>query len=261
MIDRSHELPLSGQAKALGISRGSIYYLARPTSDADLALMRRIDELHLEHPFAGSRMLRDMLKAEGREIGRRRASTLMKKMGVEAIYRRPNTSKPAPGHKIYPYLLRNLAVTRPNQVWAADITYVPMARGFVYLVAIVDWFSRRLLAWRTGDLQYGPGKPVHLDRLHQGAEDRRNRDQHGRQGRLARQRLRRAALADGQIRGGLPPSLRRRRAGPRVDRPVSEFLQTARGRIRRLAGKLPIRHIPPCRRQSRRRPEMSGRAT
>ena len=148
MIDRSHELPLTGQTKALGISRSSVYYLARPTSDADLALMRRIDELHLEHPFAGSRMLRDMLKAEGREVGRRHASTLMKKMGVEAIYRRPNTSKPAPGHKIYPYLLRNLAVTRPNQVWAADITYVPMARGFVYLVAIVDWFSRCVLAWR-----------------------------------------------------------------------------------------------------------------
>ena len=148
MIDRSHELPLTGQAKALGISRGSVYYLARPTSDANLALMRRIDELHLEHPFAGSRMLRDMLKAEGREVGRRHVATLMKKMGVEAIYRRPNTSKPAPGHKIYPYLLRNLAVTRSNQVWASDITYVPMARGFVYLVAIVDLFSRKVLAWR-----------------------------------------------------------------------------------------------------------------
>ncbi|MBA3324101.1 MAG: IS3 family transposase [Rhodobacteraceae bacterium] len=148
MIDRSHELPLTGQAKVLGISRGSVYYLARPTSDADLVLMRRIDELHLEHPFAGSRMLRDMLKAEGREVGRRHVATLMRKMGVEAIYRRPKTSKPGPGHRIYPYLLRNLAVTRPNQVWASDITYVPMARGFVYLVAIVDWFSRRVLAWR-----------------------------------------------------------------------------------------------------------------
>jgi len=148
MIDRSHELPLAGQAKALGISRSSVYYLARATSDSDLALMRRIDELHLEHPFAGSRMLRDMLRAEGRDVGRLHVATLMKKMGVEAIYRRPNTSKPGPGHKIYPYLLRNLAVTRPNQVWATDITYVPMAKGFVYLVAIVDWFSRRVLAWR-----------------------------------------------------------------------------------------------------------------
>jgi putative transposase len=148
MIDRSHELPLSGQAKALGISRGRVYYLARPTSDADLVLMRRIDELHLDHPFAGSRMLRDLLRAEGRKIGRRHVATLMRKMGVEAIYRRPNLSKPGPGHKIYPYLLRNLAVTRPNQVWASDITYVPMARGFVSLVAIVDLFSRKVLAWR-----------------------------------------------------------------------------------------------------------------
>jgi putative transposase len=148
MIDRSHELPLTGQAKALGISQGSVYYQARPTSDADLVLMRRIDELHLEHPFAGSRMLQGLLKAEGREAGRLHVSSLMKKMGVEAIHRRPNTSKPEPGHKIYPYLLRNLAVTRPNQVWASDITYVPMARGFVYLVAIVDWVSRKVLAWR-----------------------------------------------------------------------------------------------------------------
>ena len=148
MIDRSHELPLTGQAKALGISRGSVYYLARPTSDADLVLMRRIDELHLEHPFAGRRMLRDILRAEGREIGRRHVATLMRKMGVEAIYRRPDLSKPGRGHKIYPYLLRNLAVTRTNQVWASDITYVPMARGFVYLVAIVDLFSRKVLAWR-----------------------------------------------------------------------------------------------------------------
>ena len=149
MIDRSHELPLTGQAKALGISRGSVYYLARPTSDADLVLMRRIDELHLEHPFAGSRMLRDMLKAEGRHVGRRHVATLMRKMGVEALYRRPDTSKPAPGHKIYPYLLRKLPVTRPNQVWAMDITYIPMARGFIYLAAVVDWFTRRVPAWRV----------------------------------------------------------------------------------------------------------------
>ena len=148
MIDRSHALPLTCQAKALGMSRGSAHYLGRPTSDVDLALMRRIDELYLEHPFAGSRMLRDMLRAEGREVGRRHVATLMKKMGVEAICRRPKTSKPGPGHKIHPCLLRNLAVTRPNQVWATDIAYVPMARGFVYLVAIVDWFSRKVLAWR-----------------------------------------------------------------------------------------------------------------
>ena len=110
--------------------------------------MRRIDELHLNYPFAGSRMLRDLLGQQGLEVGRRHIRTLMKRMCIEAIYRRPNTSKPAPGQRIYPYLLRGLAVTRPNQVWAMDITYIPMARGFVYLAAVVDWFSRRVLAWR-----------------------------------------------------------------------------------------------------------------
>ncbi len=148
MIDRDHALSLGRQAKALGISRGSVYYPPRPTSAADLALMRRIDELHLEYPFAGSRMLKNLLRAEGYAVGRLHVSTLMKKMGIEALYRRPNTSKPAPGHKVYPYLLRNLAVTRPNQVWAMDITYIPMARGFIYLAAVVDWFSREVLAWR-----------------------------------------------------------------------------------------------------------------
>jgi putative transposase len=148
MIDRVHALPIARQARELGISRGSVYYLPRPVSASDLAIMRRIDELHMDLPFAGSRMLRDLLAAEGVKVGRLHVATLMKKMGVAAIYRRPNTSKPEPGHKIYPYLLRKLAVTRPNQVWATDITYIPMARGFVYLVAIVDWFSRRVLAWR-----------------------------------------------------------------------------------------------------------------
>ncbi|MFS2325067.1 IS3 family transposase [Brucella sp. H1_1004] len=148
MIDRAHKLSVARQAKLLGFSRSSVYYSPRPVSDGDLALMRRIDELHLEYPFAGSRMLQGLLKGEGLEVGRLHVATLMKKMSIEAIYRRPNTSKPAPGHKIYPYLLRKLAVTRPNQVWAMDITYIPMARGSVYLCAVVDWFSRRVLSWR-----------------------------------------------------------------------------------------------------------------
>ena len=148
MIDRSHALPVSRQAQAVGISRGSVYYLPRPTSAVDLAIMRRIDELHLDYPFAGSRMLRDLLGAEGIRVGRLHVATLMKKMAITAIYRRPNTSKPAAGHKIYPYLLRRLPIVRANQVWATDITYIPMARGFVYLIAIVDWFSRRVLSWR-----------------------------------------------------------------------------------------------------------------
>lgn len=148
MIDRSHDLPISVQAQELGISRGSVYYEPRPVSNADLALMRRIDELHLEYPFVGSRMLRGLLAGEDIIVGRLHVATLMKRMGLEAIYRRPNTSKPAPGHKIYPYLLRKLPVTRANQVWAMDITYIPMARGFVYLAAVIDWFSRRVLSWR-----------------------------------------------------------------------------------------------------------------
>ena len=149
MIDRSHELPVSRQAKVLNISRGSVYYEPRPVSAADLAIMRRIDELHLDYPFAGSRMLRDMLGREAVHAGRQRIATMMRRMGIEALYRRPNTSKPAPGHKIYPYLLRGLKIEGPNQVWAMDITYIPMARGFVYLAAVVDWFSRRVLSHRV----------------------------------------------------------------------------------------------------------------
>ena len=149
MIDRSHELPLTRQAQVLKLSRGSLYYRPCPVSPADLAIMRRIDELHLDYPFAGSRMLRDLLRGEGVQIGRAHVITLMKRMRIEAIYRRPNTSKPAPGHKIHPYLLRGLTVDRPNQVWAMDITYIPMQRGFVYLAAVIDWHTRRVLAWRV----------------------------------------------------------------------------------------------------------------
>jgi putative transposase len=149
MIDRAHDLPITQQAKALNISRGSVYYLPRPISDADLAIMRRLDRLHLEFPFAGSRMLKGLLAAEGCKIGRRHVKTLMRRMGIEALYRRPRTTKPEPGHKIYPYLLRGIEITRPNQVWAMDITYIPMERGFVYLAAVLDWFSRRVLSWRV----------------------------------------------------------------------------------------------------------------
>ena len=148
MIDREHKLPIKRQAEVLSISRGAAYYEPRPVPERDLLLMRKIDELHLNYPFAGSRMLRDLLRQQGLDVGRLHVKTLMKKMGIEAIYRRPNTSKPAPGHRIYPYLLRDIAVTRPNQVWAMDISYIPMARGFVYLAAVVDWFSRRILSWK-----------------------------------------------------------------------------------------------------------------
>ena len=149
MIDRTHELPITRQAKILNVSRGSVYYLPKPVNQADLKLMRRVDELHLELPFAGSRMLRDLLRQEGFDVGRKHVATLMRKMGIEALYRRPNTSRKHPENPVYPYLLKHLAVTRPNQVWAMDITYIPMAKGFVYLAAVVDWYSRKVLAHRV----------------------------------------------------------------------------------------------------------------
>ncbi len=210
MIDRDHGLPLRRQAEVLQLSRSTLYYEPRPVPAAELAIMRRVDELHLDYPFAGSRMMRDLLRGEGIAIGRERVVTMMRRMGIEALYRRPNTSKPAPGHKIYPYLLRGLDVVRPNQVWAElaerfrpakpdgrsaegmDITYIPMAHGFAYLAAVLDWFSRRVLflapldhngdrllpgrsgggacpAWPAGDFQHRSRKPVHQRRLHRPA--------------------------------------------------------------------------------------------
>src|SRR5215813_14001605 len=230
MIDRSHRLALTKQAALLGISRGSVYYEPAPVSDSDLALMRRLDELHLEFPFAGARMLRGLLAAEGSKIGRRHVTTLMRRMGIEAIYRRPNTSKPAPGHRIYPYLLRGLTIDRPNHVWATDISYIPMARGFVYLTAVMDWFTRRILTWRLSNTmeasfcidaveealaKYGCPQIFNTDQGSQftSAEftsvliNKRHLDQHGRQGRVARQYFRRALLANHQVRGSLSARL------------------------------------------------------
>ena len=149
MIDPEHALPITRQAQLLDMSRGSVYYLARSASQADLQLMRRIDELHLEHPFMGARMLRDQLIRVGIRVGRRHIATLMKRMGIEALCPQPGTSEPHPGHKIYPYLLRRLPIVRANQVWALDTTYIAMARGFVYLTAVVDVASRKVLAHKV----------------------------------------------------------------------------------------------------------------
>jgi putative transposase len=149
MIDACHELPVSRQAELLEISRSNVYYLPRPVAEVDLVLMRRIDELHLNFPFAGARRLRDMLKLEGFEVGRKHVRTLMGKVGIAAVYRKRKTSTPHPEHEIYPYLLRNLTIDRANQVWASDLTYIPLKRGFVYLVAIIDWATRRVLAHRV----------------------------------------------------------------------------------------------------------------
>ncbi len=151
MIDREHQLPLTRQSEILELSRSSLYYKSVPVNPRDLKIMKIIDELHLKYPFYGSRSIRDELQDQGYKIGRKHVSTLMKRMGIEAIYRKPRLSKPHPGHKIYPYLLRGMEITRANQVWAADITYLPMAKGFCYLVAIMDWASRRVLAWRLSN--------------------------------------------------------------------------------------------------------------
>ena len=149
MIDRTHALPITRQAAALGVSRGSVYYVPRPVSDADLALMRRLDALHLEFPFAGARMLRRLLRREGVTVGRRHVGTLMRRMAITAIAPQPGTSRRHRAHPIFPYLLRGRVITAPNHVWAMDITYIPMARGFVYLAAVMDWATRRVLSWRV----------------------------------------------------------------------------------------------------------------
>ena len=151
MIDPAHALSIVRQARLLDIARSSTYYRPQPMSEADLALMRIIDRLHLEHPFAGARMLRDLLRLRGIMVGRKHVATLMRTMGIEALYRKANTSKRHPGHKVYPYRLRGLSIERPNQVWAMDMTYIPMAHGFVYLTAVLDWATRRILAWRLSN--------------------------------------------------------------------------------------------------------------
>jgi len=152
MIDRASPLPITRQCQMLDLSRSSVYYRLKPIPEEDLALMRSIDELHLQHPFLGSRKIRDRLQRQGARINRKKVRRLMRLMGIRALYpRKRRTSLPAKGHKIYPYLLRDLAVVRPNQVWAADIVYIPMARGFLYLVAIMDWYSRKVLSWRLSN--------------------------------------------------------------------------------------------------------------
>jgi putative transposase len=231
MIDPTHPLPIVRQAQLLDVSRSSVYYAPQPTSDADLALMRRIDELHLDHPFAGSRMLRDLLNREGFEVGRKHVTTLMRKMGVEALYQKPRTSGRDCEHCVFPYLLRGMTIGRPNQVWAMDTTYIPMRRGFVYLTAVVDWASRRVLAFRLSIslaadaavdalkeaiARYGTPEIMNTDQgihgidVYRRAARARHSHQHGWQGLLARQRIRGTAVEVRQVRACLPACLRER---------------------------------------------------
>ena len=151
MIDRNSKLSIKRQCALLRLPRSTAYYQPIEISEADHALMRVIDELHLQYPFAGSRMLRGLLKPLGYKIGRRHVRTLMRKMGIDALYRKPNTSRRREGNQVYPYLLRDLPIVRPNQVWACDITYIPMRRGFAYLMVVLDWYSRRVLSWRLSN--------------------------------------------------------------------------------------------------------------
>ena len=151
MIEPEHALPLIQQGRILGLSRSSLYYKAVSVSERDLELMRLIDEIHLKYPFYGSRRMRNELRDLGHEVGRGHVTTLMQKMGIRALYQKPRLSAPHPDHKVYPYLLRGVEINRANHCWAADITYLPMARGFCYLMAVMDWASRRVLAWRLSN--------------------------------------------------------------------------------------------------------------
>jgi putative transposase len=151
MINREHALPIAKQCMALNLPRSTAYYKPCPLPENDLILMQRMDKLHMDYPFAGSRMLRDMLLLEGHKIGRRHVRTLMFKMDIHAVYRKPNTSLANKQNKIYPYLLKDLVIDKPNDVFACDITYIPMAKGFVYLMAVIDWHTRRVMAWRLSN--------------------------------------------------------------------------------------------------------------
>ena len=151
MIDRAHPFPVAYQAEALEISRSSVYYTAKLPTPADLELMRIIDRLHLDFPFAGARMLRGLLRREGYKVGRRHVATLMRLMGIEALYRKRSTSHRNPEHHVFPYLLRHISIEQPNHVWCADITYIPMRQGFLYLFAVLDWATRKVLAWRLSN--------------------------------------------------------------------------------------------------------------
>ena len=179
LVDRRHRrLSIVRQCQLLGVSRSSVYYRAKGTSPQDLTLMREIDRQYLETPFYGSRRMRAWLERQGKPASWKRVQRLMRLMGLRAIYRRPRTSQPAPEQRLYPYLLRGASITKPNQVWAADITYLPMARGFMYLVAIMDWHSRYVVSWRLSNtLEAGFCAEALREALSQGRPDVFNRDQ------------------------------------------------------------------------------------
>lgn len=219
MVRRDHPYySIAKQCRLLKIPRSTLYYNHKAVGDEELALMRRIDELYLKWPFYGSRRLTAELRGEGHAVNRKRVRRLMRVMGIEAIYQKPNTSRKHPEHKTYPYLLSGLEISRANQVWCADITYIPMARGFLYIVAVMDWFSRQVLAWRlslsmeTGFcvealqeamslygrpeiFNTGSGRPVHRGGVRRNAGGAGRQDQYGRQGTIYGQYFHRTSVA------------------------------------------------------------------
>ena len=238
LVERGDTLSIRKQSVLLGVARSGSNRPPRPANDDDLGLMRRIDELFTAWPFLGSRRMAAMLRAEGHAINRKRMQRLMRRMGIAALGPKPRTTKPAAGHKIFPYLLRHMVIDRPNQVWAADITYVPIGQGFLYLVAIIDWASRAVLAWRlsnTMDTSFCVsaleealarfGRPVHQCRLHRHAGRHRRQDLDGRSRALDGQRVHRAAVALAQIRGHLSQGLFGWPRGQSRNRPMDRILQ------------------------------------
>ena len=236
-------LPIAQQCRLLAVSRAAVYRKAVAVSGEDLAIMALLDRQYLARPYYGARRMAAWLVTQGHVVNRKRVQRLMRLLGLVAIYQRPNTSKPAPPHKTYPYLRGGLTIERINQVWCADVTYIPMAKGFLYLVVIMDWASRAVLAWRLSntlgaefcvealeealarDLQYRPREPVHQRGFHRHPEGPRDHDQHGRQGPLHGQHLYRAAVAQPQIRGGLPQCLCDGRRGQSRHRRLARLLQ------------------------------------
>ena len=250
MVERpGKDLSVRRQYALLSVARSGVYRPKPVVGADDLAVMRRIDELHLGLPFYGSRRMTFELNKEGRGLNRKRVRRLMRAMGIEALVPRPGTSKAAPGHKIYPYLLRGLNIVEPNHVWAADVTYIPMACGFLYLVAIIDWASRAVLAWRlsntndasvsrggagggaapvrkAADIQYRSGLHLHRRGFRRQARGGRRRDFDGRTRPLHGQHLHRTAVALDQVRRGASESLRRRPRGAGRHRFLDDLLQS-----------------------------------
>ena len=247
-IHEKHDLSKTRRCELLDVARSSAYYRGEPVSEADLAVMRLIDEIHLQWPFYGSRRMRDELEERGHTVNRKRVQRLMRQMGLRALYPRRRTSQPGKGHKIYPYLLRDLSIERANQAWASDISYIPMAKGFMYLVAIMDWYSRRVLSWRVSNtldahfciealeealqrfeapeiFNTDQGSQFTSDAFTRRAQGPRHCDQHGWQGPMGGQRVRRASVAQRQVRGRVPAGLRNAHRASGRTGPLLRLLQ------------------------------------